>query len=181
MSGGETNDMNPDRLSVYLYKENKKGDISEYIEYVFLNGKIDAKYVQMSYMAGYYEVVKYGKNNEELFGCKVSVNNVGGSVWFDSDTSVRETTKSLKTATVKHFDENDGSILSYDLYLYNRDDVNIGYTVFDANGNQVETVLNTFLYQYRNYQEKTVELIDYTGISHGTALYKGGYLTQWED
>lgn len=173
MSGGETDEMNPNQLSVYLCKD---GDTSEFIEYLFLDGKIHTKFMQTSNTAGYCEIVKYGKNNKELFSCKVSDDNSGGSIWLDSDTSVRETTASLKTATLKYFDENDGSLLSSELYLYNSDNIHVGHIVFDENGNQIEISLETYLYQYRNYQEITVELIDYNGNSHGTALYKGGYL-----
>lgn len=175
MSGGETHPLNPNMLSVYLDKLGENGSSLESIEYLFLDGKINQKMISRPGHNGLYGVTVYNDNCEELFGATVSDDNVGGRV-FVLDSAIQENTKDNRVAIIKYFDENDGSLLYYEKYLYSADKARLGYVLYDAENNQIEMVLDSFVAQYRLVDDTTVDLLDYAGNSYGTRTYKNGYL-----
>lgn len=175
MSGGETHPLNPNKLIVSLSKPGENGNLSEFIEYIFLDGKIDCKLITRPGYNGLYGITIYNDNREELFGATVSDDNVGGRV-FELNYAIQENTKDNRTAIIRYFDENDGSLLYYEKYLYSADNARLGYILYDATGNQIETVLDSFVAQYRLVDNTTVDLLDCAGNSYGTKTYKNGYL-----
>lgn len=181
MSGGETDALNPNKLSVYLSKAGENGNVLESVEYLFVDGKINSRTVLKPGINGFSEVTQY-KDGEVLFTRTVSEDNANGGVWLSYDTSVLEVTANNNIAVIWYYDEDSGDLLYYEKYLYDiYNNVRLGYILYDANGKKLCTYSEEFVYEYVGKNEITVQLFDYTGTSYGYVRYYNGYIDQFKN